>query len=91
MLAAYLVQNRKWGKETLQTPERQSLKICTYQSVFYRVAKTSACGFSLDHHVDQRSPWNELRQLLPENPSIREEWYQTKLFEKYNYIRVIKD
>lgn len=70
--AASLVRNRRWDKESLQTPEHQSRKICIYQSVFYQVAKISASEFSSDRHACRRNPWNELLQWLPANPAMRD-------------------
>lgn len=69
---ASLVKNREGDKESLQTHEHQSQKICIYQSAIYQVTNISAFGFSLGLHVCRTNPWIELLQSLPGNPSTKE-------------------
>ena len=70
-LVASLVKIREEDKETLQTQELHSQRICIYPPTIDRVARTSASESSSDPHACQKNPLIELLQWQSACRSIK--------------------
>ena len=70
-LVVSLVKNREEDKETLQTHEHHSQRICIYPPTIDQVARTLASESSLDPHAYQKNPLIELLQWQSARRSIK--------------------